>query len=250
MEPEELARRLGITGRRLRDWLRRRYPRGAIDHGARWSLTPEQVAEASRHFGFASPRPRDLDSAPQQQRANTSTMQADDVAIDAARARRVAGLKYRPDRVRLLLVAEAPPLSLERYFYFEDVGEQDSLFRYVVRGLFEVVPARHDKRRWLGRLRDACVFLIDVSEEPSGASALGRHVSGCVDRCRELAPEAIVLIKANVYDAMFGSLRNAGLPVIDRRVPFPGSGQQKSFEVAFAEALDIAGVEHPIRSGA
>ena len=106
--------------------------------------------------------------------------------------------------------------------------EQDSLFRYVVRGLFGVVPARHDKRLWLGRLRDAGVFLIDVAEEPSGASALGRHVQNCVDRCRGLAPEAILLIKVTVYDAMFGSLRNAGLPVIDRRVPFPGAASKRA----------------------
>jgi hypothetical protein len=40
--------------------------------------------------------------------------------------------------VELLLVAEAPPSALDRYFYFEDVPVQDSLFRYVARAILDV----------------------------------------------------------------------------------------------------------------
>lgn len=97
----------------------------------------------------------------------------------------------------------------------------------------------------MARLRDCGVLLIDVSVDPRGASALLSHVLGCVERCRVLAPEAIVLIKATVHDAMFVPLRNASLPVIDRRIPFPGSGKQARFEAAFAEALDLAGWKRP-----
>jgi hypothetical protein len=43
-----------------------------------------------------------------------------------------------------------------------------------------------------------------------------------------------VLIKATVYDAAFEPLAKAGLPVVDEPVPFPGSGQQRRFEKAFA----------------
>ncbi len=51
---------------------------------------------------------------------------------DARRRRQQAAVRYQPEHVRLLLVAEAPPSSLDRYFYFHDVRGQDSLFRYVV----------------------------------------------------------------------------------------------------------------------
>lgn len=159
----------------------------------------------------------------------------------AAVARRRAAQTYQPDPVRLLLVAEAPPSALDRYFYFEGVSEHDSLFRYVIRGLFGEAPDRSSKPAWLERLREAGVFLIDVAEEPSGAAALGNHVGGLVARCRALSPEHIVLIKATVYDAAFEALREAGLPVVDRRIPFPGSGQQARFMVAFQEALAGAG---------
>lgn len=163
-------------------------------------------------------------------------------------ARRAAAHKYRSDQIRLLLVAEAPPTSLDRYFYFEDVSDQDSLFRYVVRVLLGAVPNRHDKPIWLSRLRDAGVFLIDLSEDPYGTSVLKTHVADCVLRCRELMPTKIVLIKVTVYDTMFAPLKAAGLPVIDCRIPFPGSGQQSRFEVLFTEALNVAGLDLPILS--
>jgi hypothetical protein len=40
-----------------------------------------------------------------------------------------------------------------------------------------------------------------------------------------------------VFDAAYIPLHEAGLPVNGVRVPFPGSGQQKRFEEAFAAAL-------------
>lgn len=56
MEPNDLARELGVTGRTLRGWLRTTYPRGAVDHGARWLLTAEQVEAARRRFR-SQPKP-------------------------------------------------------------------------------------------------------------------------------------------------------------------------------------------------
>lgn len=36
--------------------------------------------------------------------------------------------KYRPHNIRVVFIAEAPPCALDRFFYFEDVKKQDSLF--------------------------------------------------------------------------------------------------------------------------
>ena len=36
--------------------------------------------------------------------------------------------KYKPEHVNLLFIAEAPPSSLDRFFYYEDVKEKDFLF--------------------------------------------------------------------------------------------------------------------------
>jgi hypothetical protein len=49
--PEDLATKWAISGKELRDWLRKTYPRDAQDHGANWYLTHEQVEKARRRFG-------------------------------------------------------------------------------------------------------------------------------------------------------------------------------------------------------
>jgi hypothetical protein len=167
-------------------------------------------------------------------------MTAEDRQATLLRDRRAqAAQKWWPSHLRVLLVAEAPPTAPDRYFYFEDVAAQDSLFRYVCRGLFGETPTRADKRVWLDRLRSAGVGLVDLSLDPlayPGAS-LAEHVDGLVRRVVELSPESVVLIKATVHDAALGPLRRAAVPVVGDRVPFPGSGQQRRFEVAFAAAL-------------
>jgi hypothetical protein len=146
--------------------------------------------------------------------------------------------RFRPDAsIGLLLVAEAPPSDLDRYFYFPTVHTQDALFRYVARSLLGVEPTRANKRELLARLRDERVYLIDLSPEPHLGGSLEPFVPGLVRRVQKIQPERIVLIKTSVYDAAFVALQDADLPVADVRVPFPGSGQQKRFEAAFAEAL-------------
>lgn len=158
--------------------------------------------------------------------------------------RRAAAAKYKPADVKLLLVAEAPPCDADRYFYFERVDQHDWLFRYVWEGLMGDKPDRTRKAAHLAALREAGVFLIDLHEESISQptlSDLRPHVPGLLDRCRALRPRHIVLIKSSVYDAAFEPLRGAGLPVIDERIPFPASGQQKKFLSSFRRAAAVAG---------
>ncbi len=156
----------------------------------------------------------------------------------SARARRIAAAeRYKPKSINLLLIAEAPPSSLDRYFYFEDVLEHDSLFRYVVRGVLGREPTRDGKGQALAELKDRGVFLIDLREEPVDGTALVEAVPELHRRIVELAPRKVILIKATVFDAAYPALRRAGIPVSSVRVPFPGSGQQQKFLTAFAQAL-------------
>ena len=137
-----------------------------------------------------------------------------------------------------MLVAEAPPAAPDRYFYFEDVREQDSLFRYVAQVVLGAKPTRESKPAALRAIRDRGYFMIDLSESPkTGASDLANLVPALVQRVAEIAPVRIILIKANVYDLAYPPLRAAGLPVVNVRIPFPGSGQQRRFVEAFTQAL-------------
>jgi hypothetical protein len=154
-----------------------------------------------------------------------------------------AALKYKPRHVNLLLVAEAPPAAEDRYFYFESVASNDWLFVAVVEMLFGEKPSRSDKSAWLARLQRTGVFLIDLKLDPVDGSPLERHVPSLVSRCQFLRPERIVLIKATVYDAAYKPLKASRLPVVNKRVPFPSTGQQGKFRMQFAAALKECGME-------
>ncbi len=153
-----------------------------------------------------------------------------------------AARRWWPRELRLLLVAEAPPAAPERYFYFEHVRTQDSLFRYVHKGLTGRMPSRGSKEAGLAELQSLGVGLVDVSPEPlaqPGAS-LSPFVPGLVERVVALAPPLVVLIKVTVHDAVFAPLRAASVNVVPDRIPFPGSGRQAEFDVAFDKALVAA----------
>lgn len=223
-----------------------RPPRTNFDHGPcyREGLHPPTRAgrekcrttgPASR-WGTNSPAAASQPAPPPQLR--------DDTAAAEVRERRAAAAKqYQPDKVRLLLVAQAPPGADDRYFYFPDVAQHDGLFREVVRVLLpHAEPTRTNKAALLAQLCDRGVFLIDLKPDPivnsrTSLSELRPHVPALLDRVAELVPERIVLIKADVYDAAYPALTTAGLPVSKVRIPFPSYGQQEKFKVAFGRAL-------------
>ena len=156
--------------------------------------------------------------------------------------------RFKLRHIRLLLIAEAPPSALHRYFYFPHVTEHDSLFRYVVRLVLGVEPTRSGKLELLDALGHAGVFLIDVCQEPITSKAdLQACVPGLVERVKLLRPDNVILIKATVHDAAFRALSEANLPVVSNMIPFPGSGQQLRFEAEMATALDKIGWVAPGR---
>ena len=163
----------------------------------------------------------------------------------ARRRRQSAAARWRPERIELVLVAEAPPSALDRYFYFEDVPTHDSLFRHVVEAVLGEKPTR-DKAPYLDALRERGVFLIDLSVDPftDRREAIPRCVPDLVGRVRELGPERVVLIGAAVYDSAYDALRRAGLPVVDLRLPYPGSGQQRRFLDGFRSFCEPATSGH------
>lgn len=179
--------------------------------------------------GTSPPTPAAPSSTPQDGTA---------AAAEVRRRRAAAAEQYRPGKVRLLLVAQAPPSDDDRYFYFPDVTQHDWLFRAVVRGILpDAELTRANKASLLAQLRDRGVFLIDLKPDPVDGSPLSPYVPALLDRIVELEPERIILIKADVYDAAYPALAAAGLPVSKVRVPFPSSGRQREFAVAFARAL-------------
>lgn len=169
-------------------------------------------------------------------------------SIIAERIRK-AREKYLPEKIRILLVAEQPPINLDRFFYYENVKEHDWLFLGVMKVL-DPVKCRlyldggrqsQDKRAMLENFRRADFFLMDMFDSP----LVEDQKDDFIDRISALESEGrldksvpVILIKANVYDNLYRKLKILGYNVVNQRIPFPGSGQQKNFDNAFRHGLE------------
>jgi hypothetical protein len=78
------------------------------------------------------------------------------------------------------------------------------------------------------------VFLIDLKLP---GETLDASVPELVGRAVGFRPRQVITVKTNVCELSQQPLRAAGLHVIDERVPFPGSGQQRRFLERMAAAL-------------
>jgi len=162
--------------------------------------------------------------------------------------RRQAASRYRPNRVRLLVIAASPPADTTRWFYFEDDTPADDLFEEVVRVMFEEERGTQRKEPFLRELRRRGVFMMDLKPDaPRHGEPLAPYVAPLLLNIGPLAPEAIVLIEGDVYDAAYREMKKAGLPVVDVRVPSPSSGHEIEFRRQFRVALIRGGLEKLIR---
>lgn len=167
---------------------------------------------------------------------------------------------YKPEKVKYLLVAEAPPDSVDRFFYYPDVFEKDDLFLGVTRALYPKLKVKHleSRRRRDGNVKKSILeklkkdgfFLLDLSEMPISylTDSLNSQVPLLINKINAIADEntKIILIKVNVYDIAFAALKEAGIKnVIDCRISFPGSGRQTEFQLGFTEALRQAKYPDP-----
>lgn len=171
-----------------------------------------------------------------------------------------ARTKYRPKTIDWLLIAEAPPVATNRFFYFETVRRGDSLFLETVRVLFKeatdatAAQIRESKKTYLEAFKGRGFYLIDVCDKPI-ASAAERNsqiraaayfLEDKLDELRSAgcltAETKIILISRTVHDHCYFLLRDAGFNVVNREVlPFPGSGHQKRYRKNLATALRAYG---------
>ena len=143
-----------------------------------------------------------------------------------------------------------PPDELDRYFYFPTVAKADYLFWAVVPHLLGEEPTRLDKRAQLAALQKKGVFVIDLKPDPCDPAPLDSFVDDLVDRVLKLEPARAILVKVDVYDAAFEKLRDAGVHVVDARLPFPSTGRQPEFATGFRTALAAAGIRSRAPGGA
>lgn len=164
-----------------------------------------------------------------------------------------ARLKYKPNIVKYLLIAEAPPDSVERFFYYENVFQHDYLFLGVTQALYpdlkdEFIASGRNceiKESILLKLKADGFYLLDLSELPLSLlkGDLSSQLPSLIEKIKVVSNEQtkIILIKTTVFDTTYLHLQKEGFEnVINVRIPFPGQGGQKLFQTKFHEALELA----------
>ncbi len=168
-------------------------------------------------------------------------------AADFSRARR----KYRPRRVRFLLIAESPPSS-GGFFYFETTIGKDHLFRETMKALEfwpENEPMRRgvDKRSMLRRfqslgfyLLDTCILPVNKLSTIERRKAVVSQTPRLVYQVIEADPLHILIVKSSIFKPVSIALRESGLlaRVLNiRPVPFPSHGNQRIYRSMLRRAV-------------
>lgn len=170
----------------------------------------------------------------------------------------IARQKYKPHKIRYLLVAETPPKSdSQRFFYFEDVDKQDSLFIQTIRVIYSketenigTPNLRKDKKYFLDKLKNDGFYLIDSIESPfeikysfdqkanlirTGQYDLLKKISSLID-----SETKVILIAKPVYVAIFSFLTENGVNTLNKEfIDFPGSGGQKKYRDKMRQILGL-----------
>ena len=158
--------------------------------------------------------------------------------------------KYRPQKVKLIFIAEAPPCTEGQFFYFNDVQKGDSLFLHIIRAVFpdleewETKLIRAKKEELLFRFRDAGYFLEDSVPQTIGKGTkpkekqaiIIKNQAGLINRIEPYKEKSkLILLSSLVFKLNYTILKNNGFTILnDFMIPFPGSGQQGKFKDGMA----------------
>jgi hypothetical protein len=171
---------------------------------------------------------------------------------DFSRIRR----KYRPRKVRFLLIAESPPSS-GGFFYFPTTIGKDHLFRETMKAL-ELWPCNEpmhkgvDKRTMLRRFRsmgfyllDTCNFPVDKMRSRERRNAILQQTPRLVNNVIGADPVHIFIVKSSIFTPVSNALRGSdlwGRVLNTGPVPFPSHGNQRRYRSMFRRALSASAV--------
>jgi hypothetical protein len=160
---------------------------------------------------------------------------------------------FKPNKIKILFIAEAPPKeSSNRFFYYLDVKEGDSLFIETMKVLYRkdftnTKMVRLQKKMFLEKFKNDGYFLIDSTDNPmeqKSQSYKKRKIREALPtlkiKIRELidSETRILLISKPVYDVCFIPLRSDGFNIINTEmIDFPGSGGQKNYKTKIEKII-------------
>jgi len=164
----------------------------------------------------------------------------------------LARAKFKPENIKYLLVAEAPPAAdSNRFFYYIDVNRGDSLFLETMKFLYpagyNTQTVRSNKATYLERFKADGFYFIDATDTPMPNYSRAQKIKQLraslpllIEKIRLLSANntKIILISAPVYQECFKPLMLKGYNVINTEmIDFPGSGGQKKFRAKMTKLL-------------
>lgn len=144
--------------------------------------------------------------------------------------------RYRPTRVRLLFVGEAPPASM-RFFYQADSG----LYR-AIRGTFVSTLPALQGADFLESFRALGCYLVDLCGMPVDRLTRAHRRKACMDgeerlsqTLKQLQPKVVITVVRSIAANVRRSRQRANWRGMHLELPYPG--RWKHHRVAFEEAL-------------
>lgn len=165
-----------------------------------------------------------------------------------------ARLNYLPQKINLLLVAEAPPKNINHFFYFSYVPKGDYLFLAILKAFGSekdkkeyLKKKRRGKEQWLRSIQEQGIYLIDISDKHIGKHPLDKEkqkifiekLDALIKLGKMDKKTPIILIKKNVYKSVCTSLKRMDYNVInDAFIDFPSNHHQPKFHQKFIDTLN------------
>lgn len=163
---------------------------------------------------------------------------------------------YRPQRIRLLFVGEAPPDPMQhdtRFFYGPTLTRHHYLFLGMMEALYGVRLDRvtGHKHEWLRRFQNDGFWLIDALDTPAESrkrvdrlAALKDAAPEVAERIKAAAPATgVVLCHPLADEALRAPLRAAGVLLLhESEIPYPLPQVRRVFAERLRLALMIGGI--------
>lgn len=166
--------------------------------------------------------------------------------------------KYRPRKVRFLLIAESPPSS-GGFFYFETTIGKDHLFRETMKALKlwpegEPMHGGVDKRSMLRHfqsmgfyLLDTCVSPVDKLRPSDRRKTVLSQIPRLVNDVIEANPSHIFIVKSSIFQPVSLALGESSVRsrvLNSGSAPFPNHGRQRIYRSMLRGALGKADLFH------
>lgn len=174
----------------------------------------------------------------------------------------IARKKYKPRKIKCLLIAESPPdITSKRFFYYEKYFPHgESLFMETMKSLFPDDSLtggdyKRNKKKYLTKFKKAGLYLEDASTIPFPKKSrpsykrkmLKSELPLLLKRIPKLISKStpIILIAKPVFKICYEPLKEAGFNILnDTKINFPRN-KREEYRTALSDCVMKAGIKLP-----